>query len=346
MVGSVVLNRQGQKVGEGYHVEAGSPHAEVHALNEAGRQAVGGTLYVNLEPCNHTGRTPPCTERIIQSKVARVVIGTLDPNPQVAGQGRDRLQNAQISVRYGLLEPQCQRLNAMFFHYITTQRPYITVKMASTWDGKVATRSGQSQWITGPLARQVVHRQRAGYGAILTTAATVEADNPQLTVRCPAESEASRNHPPLRVVLDRTARLDPTQYQIFKTDVAPTCLVVGAECFNPDHLRAAQALGVEILYAKDTGEGLDLKDVFKQLGQRRVMNVFVEAGGRLAGTLLQKKLAQRILMFMGPKLLPDTSARPVFNTGDVLFAMDEGYPLSIERVMALGEDVMVDVVPA
>ena len=288
MVGAVVLDAQGRKVGEGYHAKAGGPHAEVVALNQAGEAAAGGTLYVNLEPCNHEGRTGPCTQTIIQSKVERVFCGTLDPNPLVSGSGRDELQNHRISVRNGYLEDECLRLNEVFFHHITTGRPFVVLKLAMTLDGKIATRSGQSQWLTGDLSRQYVHHLRRRYDAILTTAETVRADNPQLTLR----GVASREKPAIRVILDRRFRLDPQQYKIFNAD-APTWVFTSKIAHFEDHARQARAQGVKVFEVDETGTGLDLKAVLEILCQQGLTSVFVEAGGRLAGSLLNQQLVNK-----------------------------------------------------
>lgn len=307
MVGAVVLDAQGRKVGEGYHRKAGEAHAEVIALDQAGDKAKGGTLYINLEPCNHEGRTPPCTNRIIASGIQRVVCGTLDPNPLVSGAGRDALQNSRISVRYGYLEKQCKALNEIFFHYISTGMPFVTVKLALSLDGKVANRHGESQWLTGPFSRQYVHHLRQDYDVILTTAETVMADNPRLSVR----DIPNIRKQPVKVILDRRFRLNVEKYRIFKSD-APVWIVTSRISHNKANAQKAKANGVRVIEIDEAGGGLNLKALMTQLGEEHISSVFVEAGGRLTGSLMAEKLVQKFYLFYAPKILQDPMARPAF----------------------------------
>jgi diaminohydroxyphosphoribosylaminopyrimidine deaminase/5-amino-6-(5-phosphoribosylamino)uracil reductase len=339
MVGAVVLDAKGRKVGEGFHVKAGESHAEVIALDKAGDSARGGTLYVNLEPCCHTGRTPPCVDRVIASGIDKVVIGTLDPNPLVAGKGRDALQNHRITVRHGFLTEECQRLNEIFFHHITTRRPFVTLKLAMTLDGKIATRDGQSQWLTGEMSRQYVHWLRQGYDAILTTADTVLADNPQLTVRLPQTHRA-----PVRIVLDRRMRLDPTRFRIFDTHEAATWVVTSTTATNHHYMDLARAAGVEVLTVPDTGMGLDLKVLMEKLGEMGVTSLFVEAGGKLAGQLLAGKLVNKCYFFYAPMLLADPSAMCGFS-GRVQVALANAPRLRVVSTRQIENDWVVEAYP-
>jgi diaminohydroxyphosphoribosylaminopyrimidine deaminase/5-amino-6-(5-phosphoribosylamino)uracil reductase len=341
MVGAVVLDAMGKKVGEGYHEKLGGPHAEVVALNNAGDAARGGTLYVNLEPCNHTGRTPPCTEKIIQSGIERVICGTLDPNPLVSGAGRDTLQNSRISVRYGFLEEACRKLNEVFFYYITTNRPFVTLKLAMTLDGKIATRSGRSQWLTGAFSRQYVHHLRSGNDAIMTTAETVLADNCRLTVR----DIPGVTHQPVRVVLDSAFRLDPRKFKIFETSMAPTWVVVSRIRHNEEHADLARERGVEVIEVDETGLGLDLREVLEKLGQRQISSVFVEAGGRLAGSLMNQNLVNKLFLFYAPQLMSDPSAKPGF-TGSISLDLPGTPRLMIANTRKLERDLVVEAYPA
>lgn len=307
MVGAVVLDAQGRKVGEGYHHRAGEAHAEVLALEQAGDKAKGGTLYVNLEPCNHYGKTPPCTQRIIESGIQRVVCGTLDPNPLVAGAGRDMLQNSRISVRYGFLEKECKKLNEIFFHYITTNMPYITVKLAMTLDGKIANRHGESQWLTGAFSRQYVHHLRHHYDAILTTAETVLADNPQLSVR----DIPNIRKQPVKIILDRRFRLNVDRYHLFKGDT-PVWIVTSKHEHNRSHAQKAKAQGIKVLEVDEVNNQLNLKAAFSHLGEQGIASIFIESGGRLATTLLTENLANKFYLFFAPKMLRDSMAKPAF----------------------------------
>jgi len=308
MVGAVVLNRHGRVVGEGYHQQCGGPHAEVLALEQAGDEAHDGVLFVNLEPCNHTGKTGPCTEAIIQAGISKVYCGTLDPNPKVSGSGRDQLQNNRISVRHGYLQTECQKLNEAFFHFIQTRRPFVTIKLGLTLDGKIATRKGGREWITNELAQHYVHHLRAEHDAILTTANTVATDNPQLTVR-------AFKHPkrqPIRIILDRHFRLNPVQFEVFDTAVAPTWVITSNVRHNTQNAKRAHKKGIEVIEVADDGFGLDLADVLKVLGQRDIVSIMTESGGRLAGSLVTQGLAQKALLFYAPKVVADAMCPPAF----------------------------------
>ncbi|MGE0199754.1 MAG: bifunctional diaminohydroxyphosphoribosylaminopyrimidine deaminase/5-amino-6-(5-phosphoribosylamino)uracil reductase RibD [Candidatus Melainabacteria bacterium] len=347
MVGAVVLDKDGRRVAEGYHQRAGGPHAEVLALDQAGERARGGTLYVNLEPCNHHGKTPPCTQAIIAAGIERVICGTLDPNPEVSGAGRDELQNARISVRYGFLEEACLRLNESFFHYITTRHPFVTLKLGLTMDGKIAARNGSSQWITGPLARQFVHHLRNRYDAILTTAETVIADDPALTVRdvpMLRDPEDGRRKQPTRVILDRQCRLSFNHYQVFDTHQAPTWVFVSGLRATPEYLAMARGRNVRITEVDDTGLGLNMKEVLYHLGQGGITSVMVEAGGRLAGHLLSMGLANKVYLFYGPQVLSDPMARGAFSNA-VNLQLPQAPRLHFAHTRRLNKDLLVEAYP-
>lgn len=343
LVGAIVLDAQGRKVGEGYHQRAGEAHAEVIALNQAGEKAKGGTLYVNLEPCNHQGRTPPCTQSIIQSGIQRVVCGTLDPNPLVSGAGRDTLQNARISVRYGFLEKKCKQLNEIFFHYITTKTPFVSVKLGLTLDGKIANRHGESKWLTGSFSRQYVHHLRQNYDAILTTAETVIQDNPSLTVRDVPHIKKQ----PIRIILDRQFRLNVDQYQIFKGDGqvwVVTSRLSSGNSFHQNNAKRARAQGVKILELEESGNMLNLKALFTELGESGISSVFVEAGGRLASSMLSEGLAKKFYLFYAPKTLRDSMAKSGFGH-EFQLDLPDAPQLEIINTRQLDTDWMVEAVP-
>ena len=340
MVGCIVLDANGRKVGEGFHAKAGEPHAEVFALDQAGERARGGTLYVNLEPCSHQGRTPPCAQKVIASGIRKVICGTLDPNPQVAGGGRDALQNAGIEVRYGVLEAECRALNTHFFHFITTKTPFITLKLAMTADGKLATRHGESQWVTGAFARQMVHHMRHHHDAVLTTAETVMADDPQLTIR-----DIPRiTRQPVRIVLDRRFRLNVDRYQLFKQSDDPVWIVTSDRNPNPAHALKARQAGVEIIEVPEIGDGLDLKAALRLLGQKRIASLMTEAGGRLSGSLLSGGLAQKLALFYAPNTLPDAMARQAFGSAFQLH-LPQVSQFTVDQVRQLDQDWLVEATP-
>lgn len=344
MVGAVVLNASGKKISEGYHLRPGEPHAEVIALDRAGEASRGGTLYINLEPCNHTGRTPPCTERILASGVRRVVCGTPDPNPWVQGKGVEALKAKGVAVTIGVLESVCCEFNEIFFHWIQAQRPFITLKLAMTLDGKIADRQGHSRWITGDFSRQYVHLLRNHHDSILTTAQTVMADDPQLIPRFWTTAGNNRLSPPVRIVLDRTFRLVPKQFRIFNTADAPTWVFTSKVQHNQSHAEEARALGVQVFEVDDTGIGLSLEEVFRTLGEKSLTSVWVEAGGHLAGHLLEGSWIDKCYFFYGGKLLPDPSAIQGLS-GLTHLNLSQAPAFKIRRHKILENDFMIEAYP-
>lgn len=328
LVGSVIV-RDGKIVGEGFHPGAGQPHAEVFALREAGELAEGATVYVSLEPCNHYGRTPPCTEALIAAKVAKIVAGMVDPNPLVAGSGLTRLREAGIEVVAGVEGEACQKLNEGFVHRILHHRPLGILKYAMTLDGKIATSSGHSAWVTGKEARSEVHKVRVGCDAVIVGGNTVRLDNPQLTSHQP-----DRNNP-LRVVMSRTLDL-PKSAWLWETSVAST-LVLTEPGVNREFQEFLIAKGVEVVELSP----LTPAKVMAYLYDRSFMSVLWECGGTLAAKAIAEGAVQKIMAFIAPKIVGGASApTPV---GDLGFAaMTEA--LTLERVSwrAVGEDCLVE----
>ena len=323
-----VLVKQGEWLADGWHRMAGGPHAEVDALQQAGERARGATAYVSLEPCNHHGRTGPCTEALIHAGIARVVYGMADPNPRVAGQGLQRLQQAGITVD-GPLQPACAAaLNPGFIKRMRTGLPFVRIKMAMSLDGRTAMASGESQWITGDTARRDVQQWRARSCAILTSAATALADHAQLTVREPDCLVALGSRRPLRVLLDTHARV-PLTAPLFAGDAPTLWYTNGA---------APSVLPANVthrLLPTDTQQHADLTAVLQQLAQRECNEVLVEAGPTLTGSLLQAQLVDELLIYMAPCLL-GSNARPLF---DLPFAtMAEAQSLTVRDLRAVGND--------
>ncbi|HCF29883.1 MAG TPA: bifunctional diaminohydroxyphosphoribosylaminopyrimidine deaminase/5-amino-6-(5-phosphoribosylamino)uracil reductase RibD, partial [Cyanobacteria bacterium UBA11049] len=295
MVGSVIV-QNGEIVGEGFHPGAGKPHAEVFALRAAGDRARGATLYVNLEPCNHYGRTPPCSEAVIAAGVAKVVVGMVDPNPLVAGGGIARLQAAGIEVLVGVEEADCRQLNEAFIHRILYQRPFGILKYAMTLDGKIATTSGHSAWITNQQARQEVHQLRSACDAIIVGGNTVRRDNPHLTSRM---AEAAH---PLRVVLSRTLDL-PTEAYLWQTEKVPT-LVLTEVGGNRNFQQLLRHKGVEVVELSP----LTPTKVMAYLYDRGFLSVLWECGGTLAARAIAEGSVQKILAFIAPKIIGGSTA--------------------------------------
>jgi diaminohydroxyphosphoribosylaminopyrimidine deaminase/5-amino-6-(5-phosphoribosylamino)uracil reductase len=295
-VGAVVI-KGGQLVGKGHHERAGEDHAEAIALREAGDRARGGTLYVTLEPCNHVGRTPPCTEAILKAKVARVVVGCSDPNPHVTGGGIRRLREAGIAVDVGCREPEAQKLIAPWAKFVTTGVPYVTLKLALSLDGRIATRTGASKWVTGPEARARVHQLRAQHDAVIVGIGTAIADDPRLTVR------DAPGHSPLRVVLDTKLRLPLAARLVQTAREVPTWVL----CTTDAPSSAEEALverGVEVLRAPSSAEGrIEAVAALKMLAARGVVTAMIEGGAELAGSVLAGAVVDELHCFIAPILL-------------------------------------------
>lgn len=333
-VGCVIV-AAGQVVGEGWHARAGEPHAEVHALRQAGAKAHGATAYVTLEPCSHHGRTPPCAEALVQAGVARVVAAMQDPNPQVAGRGLARLQEAGIEVACGVLESEARALNVGFIKRMEQGLPYVRVKLAMSLDGRTAMASGESQWITGPAARAAVQRLRARASVVLTGADTVLADGARLTVRpdelgLNAELTAlAMTRPPLRVLVDGRLRvpLSAPFYQAGKALVA-TCAAAGARQLFLDD-------GHELLAVSGSNGHVDLRKLLLELAARGTNEVLVEAGPRLAGAFARQGLVDEYQLFVAAKFL-GSSARPLLDWP--LAKMAEAQELQIVEMRAVGDD--------
>ena len=315
MVGCVIVATDGAKVGEGWHVRPGEPHAEVNALRLAGERAQGATAYVTLEPCSHFGRTPPCADALIAAGVARVVVAMLDPDIRVAGRGVERLRMAGISVEVGLREAESRRLNVAYIKHRTTVLPFITAKMAMTLDGRIATVSGDSRWITGPVTRAWVHRQlRARHQAVMVGVGTVLADDPALTVRLPHRPSA-RN--PLRVIVDSSLRT-PLESQVVAMAAADHKTVIAYSRPNEQREQALLSAGVTLARcAADSGGQVDLNDLTAQLGHEfGVVSVLVEGGAELMASLLGNRLVDRYYASIAPKFVGGQDAPgPVSGTG-------------------------------
>ncbi len=303
-VGCVIV-KDGKIIGEGWHQKAGEPHAEIHALMQAGMASQGAAVYVSLEPCSHHGRTPPCADALIGAGVARVVAAAEDPNPRVSGQGLARIKAAGIEVRSGLMEAQARELNEGFFKRMVLGHPLVRIKTASSLDGKTALSSGESKWITGESARADVHRLRARSCAILTGIETVLADNPQMNVR---GVETVRQ--PMKVVVDSSLRTpaDAAILQGAKTIIA---------CAAPDAKKAAalEAAGAEILCLPGAEGKVDLNALLSRLAQKGVNELMTEAGPRLNGALIAAGLADEWVQYVAPCLL-GAAARPLFELNE------------------------------
>lgn len=334
MVGAVVV-KAGHVVGQGYHRRAGTPHAEMLALAEAGRDAAGATLYVTLEPCCHHGRTGPCSEAVIAAGVAKVVIAMADPNPLVAGGGIRRLRDAGLEVIQGVMEEEAWELNEVFIKYITTRQPFTVAKVAMSLDGKIATRTGQSKWITGPEARACGHQLRDWYDAIMVGIGTVLADDPFLTTRLSAE----KGRDPVRVILDSQARTPLNATILTQRSEAPTLIATTASA-PLKRLEALRQVGAEVLVVNE-GARVNLNELIKMLGQREVTSILIEGGAEVHGSALTAKIVDKVVWFIAPKIIGGRDAPgPVggMGVGDLSVAAE----LERVKVNTLGSDLCVE----
>lgn len=331
MVGAVIVTR-GRLAGEGYHRRAGGPHAEVWALREAGPAARGASLYVTLEPCSYHGRTPPCTEALIEAGLRRVVVACTDPNPLVNGKGVRRLRRSGIEVAVGVLEQEAQDLNAAYCKHVTTGLPLVSLKAAMSLDGKIATPSRESKWITGVRARAEAHRLRARHDAVLTGVETVLADDPKLTVRM------SRGSTPLRVVADSRART-PAAARLLTADGRPPVIAVTRQA-PQTRIRRLERAGAEIWVIGSSAGKVNLRSLMKRLGRRGIQSVLVEGGGTLAAGALAARLVDRVYFFVAPKLIGGADAlTPVEGAG--VQHLSQAWRIESVRVRRLGQDLLI-----
>ncbi len=340
MVGAVVLSSEGELVGQGFHHRAGEAHAEVLALEEAGERARGGTLYANLEPCCHTGRTPPCVERVIASGVTRVVAGMRDPNPLVAGGGAKRVSEDGIEIQVGVLEDECRWLNRGFIKRHTQGLPWLCLKLATTLDGKIADREGTSRWITGPESKQRVHELRNAFDCVLIGFATAAKDDPLLNVR-----DISGGRDPLRAVVDPRLSVSPTSRLCIEGTGGDTVLFCSQEAKAASHAAFPEHVRLIDVGHEPGSHYLELKQALAWLAEQGVLTVLCEGGGRLAGRLLEQGLVDEICWFIAPKIIGDPAAVPAVATANPV-VLKNCWQLEIRALERLGTDILVHGVPS
>jgi diaminohydroxyphosphoribosylaminopyrimidine deaminase/5-amino-6-(5-phosphoribosylamino)uracil reductase len=333
LVGAVLV-RDGRVVGAGWHRRYGEAHAEVNALAEAGAAARGATLYVTLEPCCHHGKTPPCTDALLRAGVARVVAAMADPFPQVAGQGAERLRAAGVPVAFGLCEQEARRLNAPYFKLLRTGQPYVHAKWAMTLDGKIATRTGDSKWISNDTSRALVHRLRGRMDAVVVGIGTALADDPLLTARPPGPRTLTR------VVLDSAARLPLTARLVGTARESPVLIATstGAEEGKVEALRGQ---GCEVLRLPVQGQRPGVAALLEELGRRRLTNVLVEGGAEVLGSFLDARAVDEVHVFIAPRLAGGAAAKtPIGGVG--VAAIAEAVPLKDWRVEVVADNLLVE----
>jgi diaminohydroxyphosphoribosylaminopyrimidine deaminase/5-amino-6-(5-phosphoribosylamino)uracil reductase len=335
MVGAVLM-KEGRIVAEGFHARAGAPHAEVVALEVAGEAAGGATLYVNLEPCCHQGRTPPCAPRIVASGVRRVVAATLDLNPRVAGRGLALLREAGVATEVGVLEAEGVRLNEVFFTYMTSGRPFVTLKAAVSLDGKIATVTGESRWITGEEARRRVHEMRNEVDAVLVGIGTILRDDPLLTTRLGIPGQRD----PVRVIVDNLARLPVKARVINPASAALTLVAVGpkAPASKVERLREA---GVTVLVLEQNGPRISLAALMQALAAREITSVLIEGGGEIHASALAEGIVDKVAFLLAPILIGGKTA-PSALGGPGIEKLADAVRLRDVRFTPLGEDLLVE----
>ncbi len=335
MVGAVVV-KNGVIVGRGYHERVGGPHAEVNAIDDAGEEARGATIYVTLEPCNHFGRTPPCTQKILKAGIRRVVVAMADPNPGVAGGGNQYLQDQGIDVTTGICEKDARVLNEGFITWVTTGRPFVIAKCAATLDGRIATRSGDSKWVTGPAARGVVHRIRHSVDGIMIGVQTAIADDPSLTTRLEGQSGSD----PTRIILDTRLSLPPTAKMLHQQSSAPTWVVCGPDA-PADRRRVLEAAGARVMPGELQDGRIDLAWLMDQLGSEAITSLLVEGGGTVLGTAFAAGIVDKIHFFYAPKILGGDDGIPICR-GTGPETMRESIAVHDLTLSQWGPDIMIE----
>jgi diaminohydroxyphosphoribosylaminopyrimidine deaminase / 5-amino-6-(5-phosphoribosylamino)uracil reductase len=334
MVGAV-LARRGTIVGEGYHTFAGGDHAEVIALKAAGGSASGAVCYVTLEPCVHYGKTPPCTEALIQAGIAKVVVAACDPNPVVAGKGVHRLRQAGIAVDVGLLQEDAVRLNEAYFTHMQTGKPLVLLKAALSLDGKLATRTGDSRWITGERARRRVHEMRNIVDAVMVGIGTVLKDDPMLTTRLGGTADRD----PLRVVVDTRGRL-PATAKLWRSGHQQPLIAAGPR-ITQARLRQLQERGAEVIVLPSGAGGVSLPHLIRELGRRVITSVMIEGGGRLATAALQAGIVDKLILIFAPILIGGRKA-PTLLQGEGVEKLTEALSIKQLKVERMGDDLLLE----
>ncbi len=335
LVGAVVVKDR-KVVGRGWHERFGGPHAEVNALNQAGDKARGAALYVTLEPCNHTGKTPPCTEKILTAGIRRVVVAMRDPNPGVKGGGNDRLRAAGLEVAEGLAEDAARRQNEFFIKHVRTQKPFVILKCAATLDGRIATRTGDARWVSGPESRGFVHDLRHAVDAILVGVGTVKADDPSLTTRLPDRKGCD----PKRIILDTRLSIPLKARVLTQSSPSETILVAGPEA-SPEARHKLTGTGARVLVAPVKDGGIDMAALMATLGREGIASILVEGGSRISGSALQAGIVDKLLLFYAPKLLGGDDGVPICR-GQGPERMQDCLNVADVNVHRFGPDIMLE----
>ncbi len=332
MVGAVIV-KGNRIIGEGYHEKLGDNHAEINAILNAADEIEGSTIYVTLEPCTHYGKTPPCVERLISLKPARVVIGTPDPNPLVSGKGIKLLNEQGINTTVGVLEDACRELNERFFKFIQTRIPFVTLKFAQTLDGRIATAQGHSQWISSLPARRFAHRLRSIHDAVLVGVGTILQDDPELTVRL------TRGRNPVRIIVDSHLRI-PLHANVLKHQGTAKTIIATTKGDDPEKRTLLMDMGLDVmLIGEDSRHRIDMKSLLEELGKKEISSVLVEGGAAVITTILREQLADRAVVIIAPKIV----GKGIEAVGDLgIERIDDALKLSRKKIIRTGDDLVID----
>ncbi|MGB5745683.1 MAG: bifunctional diaminohydroxyphosphoribosylaminopyrimidine deaminase/5-amino-6-(5-phosphoribosylamino)uracil reductase RibD [Desulfobacterales bacterium] len=335
MVGAVVV-KDGAIVGDGYHEVVGGPHAEVNALDAAGELASGATLFVTLEPCNHTGRTLPCTQKILEAGISRVVVAMSDPNENVVGGGSEYLERHGLQVTTGVCEEQARKQNEAFIKYVTTGQPFVIAKCAATLDGRIATRTGDSKWVTGEAARRFVHRLRHAVDAIMVGINTVKMDNPSLTTRL----DDREGKDPVRIILDSHLSIDPGARVLQQPSGADTILVAGNGVAR-NKRTALEKAGARVIEASLKDNQIDMAALMVQLGAREISSILIEGGSRVMASAFNTGIVDKVQFFYAPKILGGDDGVPICS-GPGAELMSQSVALKDIAVHRFDDDVLIE----
>lgn len=333
MVGAIIVKDE-KIIGSGFHEYFGGAHAEVNAFKNVTEDVEGATMYVTLEPCSHYGKTPPCAGKIIQKKIKRVVIGTLDPNPLVSGNGVKKLTDAGIKISVGVLEKECRKINEVFMKYIEYKKPFVVMKCAMSLDGKICTRNGESKWITGEEARKHVHKTRNILSAIMVGVDTIIKDNPQLTSRI----DSRRN--PIRIIVDSTLRI-PLDSKVLVDEYKNKTIIATTSSANKENIAYIRNLGVKVLVIKEKEKRVDLDDLMKKLGEMNIDSILLEGGGTLNFSALKEKIVDKVQVYIAPKIIGGSLAKtPVEGVG--IDKLNEAFSIKELTFQTLDKDIFIE----
>lgn len=335
LVGAVVV-KEGSIVGRGFHKKRGEPHAEINALNNAGGNTSEGDLYVNLEPCNHYGMTPPCTKAIIESGIKRVFVGIEDPNETVAGGGIQRLKKNGIDVKKWILRKECQRLNEVYIKYITQKRPFVILKSAASLDGKIATRSGDTKWITNEKSRGFLHKLRNEMDGILVGIGTIEADDPSLTTRL----NGKRGKDPVRIVVDSSLKI-PLDARVLNQKSNAKTVIATTDRASKEKMKKVEELGAKVIVVGSTNNRVDFRELMIELGKLEIASLLIEGGAEVNASSLKSGIVDKVLFFYAPKIIGGIEALSIVG-GEGVKELDHAVKIKEIKTRRFGDDILLE----